>query len=178
MTIKAYRGALPQLGQSVYIDETALIIGKVTLGDHVSIWPMTVVRGDVHHITIGEGTNIQDGCVLHVTHAGEWSAEGHPLLIGRHVTVGHKVVLHGCTVGDHCLIGMSSTLMDGAVVEDEVMIGAGSLVTPGKRLESGYLYVGAPARQIRPLKAEEKALLRYSAQQYVLLKNDYLSALS
>lgn len=162
------------MGQSVYIDETAVVIGNVTLGDHVSIWPMTVVRGDVQRIEIGEGSNIQDTCVLHVTHAGEFSPDGYPLLIGRHVTVGHRAVLHACTIGDHCLIGIGAIVMDGAVVEDEVMLGAGSLVPPGKRLESGFLYVGSPAKQARPLKEREKAFLRYSPKQYRQLKDDYL----
>jgi carbonic anhydrase/acetyltransferase-like protein (isoleucine patch superfamily) len=147
----------------------------VTLGDDVSIWPMAVLRGDVHGITIGAGTNIQDGSVLHVTHGdSEFSEVGHPLVVGRHVTVGHKVVLHGCAVGDHCLIGIGAIVMDGVVIEDEVILGAGSLVPPGKRLESGYLYVGAPARQVRPLKPEEKDFLRYSPKHYIQLKNDYL----
>ncbi|QSA99145.1 gamma carbonic anhydrase family protein [Methylococcus sp. EFPC2] len=176
MAIKAYRGVWPSLGHAVYVDDSALVIGDVTLGDHVSIWPMSVVRGDVQRIRIGEGSNIQDGCVLHVTHGGsEFSAVGHPLTVGRHVTVGHRAVLHGCAIGDHCLIGIGAIVMDGAVVEDEVMLGAGSLVPPGKRLESGFLYVGSPAKQARALTDQEKAYLRFSPRHYVELKDAYLS---
>ncbi|MBS1211405.1 MAG: carbonic anhydrase [Proteobacteria bacterium] len=176
MAIRGYRGKSPRMGNGVYIDPTALVIGDVSLGDDASVWPMTVMRGDVHRIEIGSETNVQDGCVLHVTHEGELSPVGHPLIIGNGVTVGHRVVLHGCSIGDFCLIGIGAVVMDGAVLESDVILGAGSLVPPGKRLETGYLYVGSPARQVRPLKESEKAFLRYSAQQYVRLKNAYLGA--
>ncbi len=173
MTIRAFQDKSPILGKNVYIDETALLIGDVVLGDEVSIWPMTVLRGDVNAIEIGAGTNIQDACVLHVTHAGEHSPGGHPLIVGTRVTVGHRVALHGCRVGDYCLIGIGSIVMDGAVIEDEVILGAGSLVPPGKILERGFLYVGSPARKIRPLTEQESAFLRYSAEHYLLLKDAY-----
>lgn len=175
MPIRPFQGKTPVLGKNVYIDETALVIGDVALGDDVSIWPMTVVRGDVHRIEIGPATNIQDGCVLHVTHAGEHSP-GHPLSIGGQVTVGHRVVLHGCRVGGRCLIGIGAIVMDGAAIADEVILGAGSLVPPGRTLESGFLYLGAPARKARPLTDEEKTFLRYSAQHYLLLKDAHLGA--
>lgn len=174
MTIRAFGDKRPSLGQSVYVDDSAVLIGSVHLGDHVSIWPAAVLRGDIERIEIGEATNIQDGSVLHVTHDGPYSPGGYALKIGRGVTVGHKAVLHGCTVGDYCLIGIGAMVLDGAVIEDEVMLGAGALVAPGKRLESGYLYVGTPARQVRPLKDAEKQFLRYSAQHYVHLKDEYL----
>ena len=174
MTIRKFKDKQPILGESVYIDDSAVVIGDVTLGDDVSIWPATVVRGDVESIKIGDGTNIQDGSVLHVTHAGEGAAQGHPLTIGKGVTIGHKAVVHACTVGDYCLIGIGAIILDGAVLEDYVMLGAGALVTPGKRLESGYLYVGSPAKQARPLKESEKEFLEYSAQHYVHLKNEHL----
>ena len=174
MAIRSYRNKRPILGNAVYIDDSAVLIGDVTLGDDVSVWPMTVLRGDVNRIEIGEGSNIQDGCVLHVTHAGEFTVQGYPLIIGRRVTVGHRAVLHGCQVGNHCLIGIGAVVMDGAVIEDEVMLGAGSLVSPGKRLESGFLYVGSPAKAIRPLKDQERAFLHYSAGHYIALKNEYL----
>jgi carbonic anhydrase/acetyltransferase-like protein (isoleucine patch superfamily) len=176
MTIRSWQGKKPDLGAGVYIDAGAVVIGAVALAEDVSIWPAVVVRGDVNFISIGSGTNIQDGSVLHVTHAYEGAPSGFPLIIGRNVTVGHRVVLHGCTVGDHCLIGIGSIVMDGAVIEDEVVLGAGSLVAPGKRLESGYLYVGSPARRTRELSGEEKQFLRYSASHYVALKNECLAS--
>ena len=124
------------------------------------MWPLTVIRGDMHRIRIGARTSIQDGSVLHITHAGPFNPDGYPLTIGDDVTVGHKVILHGCTIGNRVLVGMGAIVMDGAVVEDEVVIGAGSLVPPGKRLESGYLYVGSPVKQARPLSDKEKAYLQ------------------
>ncbi len=175
MSLRDYLDHRPRLGKQVFIDPTALVIGRVILGDDVSIWPMTVVRGDVNLITIGARTNIQDACVLHVTHDGPYSAGGLPLTVGEDVTVGHRVTLHACTVGNRCLIGMSSTVMDGAILEEDVLLAAGSLVTPGKRLVSGSLYRGSPATRVRELSAEELGMLRYSAAHYVLLKNRYFS---
>lgn len=174
MTIESYNGVTPQREAGVYIAPSAVVIGEVSLGKDVSIWPMTVLRGDVNRIVIDEETNIQDGSILHVTHRSEAHPEGYPLIIGRGVTVAHRVVLHGCTVGDLCLIGMGAIIMDGAVVEDRVIVGAGTLVPPGKRLESGFLYVGSPARQSRTLKDEEMEYLSYSKDGYVRLKNQYL----
>lgn len=175
MSIRKFKDKQPILGASVYIDESAVVIGDVTLGDDVSIWPATVVRGDVESITIGAGTNVQDGSVLHVSHAGRFSSQGHPLIIGKGVTIGHKAVVHACTVGNYCLIGIGAIIMDDAVLEDYVMLGAAALVTPGKRLESGYLYVGSPAKQVRPLTESEKQFLEYSSQHYVHLKNEHLN---
>ena len=174
MSIRKFNDKQPKIGESVYIDNSAVVIGDVTLGNDVSIWPTAVVRGDVERIKIGDGTNVQDGSVLHVTHAGRFSDQGHPLTIGKCVTIGHKAVVHACTVGDYCLIGIGAIILDDAVLENYVMLGAGALVPPGKRLESGYLYVGSPARQIRPLKDAEKEFLEYSAQHYIHLKNEYL----
>ena len=174
MSIRKFNEKQAILGESVFIDESAVVIGDVTLGDNVSIWPMTVIRGDVESIKIGDGTNVQDGSVLHVSHAGTFSAHGHPLIIGKCVTIGHKAVVHACTVGDYCLIGIGAIIMDDAIIEDYVMLGAGSLVPPGKRLESGFLYVGSPAKQIRLLKESEKEFLEYSAEHYIHLKNEHL----
>lgn len=174
MSIRVFEAKQPRLGAGVYVDPAASVIGDVHLAENVSIWPGAVLRGDIERIEVGAGSNIQDGSVLHVTHDGPFSPGGYALKVGRNVTVGHKVVLHGCTVGDHCLVGIGAIVMDGAVLEDEVMIGAGALVPPGKRLESGYLYVGAPARQARPLKDQEKEFLRYSARHYIHLKDAYL----
>jgi len=174
MSVRTFNNKHPKIGNSVYIDDSAVVIGDVSLGDDVSIWPATVVRGDVESIKIGNGTNVQDGSVLHVSHAGKFSPEGRPLTIGKGVTIGHRAVVHACTVGDYCLIGIGAIIMDDAVLEDYVMLGAGALVTPGKKLESGYLYVGSPAKQARPLTAAEKEFLEYSAQHYIQLKNEYL----
>lgn len=174
MAIRKFNDKQPSIGQSVYIDDSAVVIGDVTLGDDVSIWPTTVVRGDVESIRIGDGTNVQDGAVLHVSHAGQFSPQGHPLTIGKGVTIGHRAVVHACTVGNYCLIGVGAIIMDDAVLEDYVMLGAGALVPPGKTLESGYLYVGAPAKQARPLKESEKEFLEYSCQHYMQLKDQYL----
>ncbi len=176
MTLRAFNNKRPIIGASVYIDESAIIIGDVTLGDDVSIWPTAVLRADVERITIGDGTNVQDGAVLHVSHAGHYSPKGHPLNIGKGVTIGHRAVVHACTIGDHCLVGIGAIIMDDAVLDPYVMLGAGSLVPPGKHLESGYLYVGSPAKAMRHLTVSEQTYLEYSAQHYVLLKNEYLNA--
>ncbi len=174
MTVRAYKGVLPTVATGVYIDPAALVIGDVSIGADSSVWPMTVVRGDVNSIRIGSHTNIQDGSVLHVTHRYKDLPDGYALTVGDHVTVGHKVILHGCSVGDYCLIGMGATLMDGAVVPSQVLIGAGSLVPPGKVLESGYLWLGSPVRKVRPLTEQEQDWIRYSARHYAQLKDDYL----
>ena len=174
MTIRTFQGCTPRLGQRVYIDDSAVVIGDVTAADDVSIWPGAVVRGDVNFTEIGQGTNVQDSCVLHVSHDGEFSEGGYPLRIGQGVTIGHGAVVHGCTIGDQCLIGIGAVIMDGVVIENNVIVGAGCLVPPGKQLVSGYLYVGAPARQIRPLKASELEHLVYSWEHYVTLKDQYL----
>ncbi|MDH3589167.1 MAG: gamma carbonic anhydrase family protein [Gammaproteobacteria bacterium] len=173
--IRDYDNYSPQLGERVYVDECARVIGRVRCGDNVSFWPMAVARGDVNEIVIGTDTNIQDGSVLHVTHDGRYSPGGVPLLIGAEVTVGHGVILHACNIGDRCLIGMGAIVMDRAVLDAEVMLGAGSLVPPGKRLESRFLYRGSPARRVRALSDEEIDQLAYSAQHYVRLKNRYLA---
>ncbi|MBL1276734.1 MAG: gamma carbonic anhydrase family protein [Ectothiorhodospiraceae bacterium] len=172
--IRRYRGVTPEIGEAVFVDDTALVIGDVVLGADSSIWPMTVVRGDVNKIRIGTRSNIQDSSVIHVTHPHTDMPEGHSVEIGDNVTVGHRVILHGCTVGDYCLVGMGSTIMDGAVLEPFVLLGAGSLVSPGKVLEGGYLWLGSPVRKIRPLSDEERKWIKYSAQHYVDLKNHHL----
>lgn len=175
MVIKAFRGNSPKLGQRVWIDDTASLIGDIEIGDDSSVWPMVSIRGDMHRIRIGARTSIQDNSCLHITHASEFNPEGHPLIIGNDVTIGHMVMLHGCTIGDKVLVGMSSTILDGAVIEDHVVIGAGSLVPPGKKLESGYLYLGSPVKQVRPLTEAELNYFNYACQNYVKLKNEYLS---
>ena len=174
MNIRKFNDISPKIGYSTFIDESAVIIGDVTIGNNVSIWPMSVLRGDVASITIGDDTNIQDGSILHVTHYGKFTERSYPLTIGKSVTVGHRAVIHACTIGNYCLIGMGAIIMDDAVLEDYVMLGAGALVPPGKRLTSGHLYVGVPAKEIRPLTDSEKEFLVYSSQHYVELKNKYL----
>ncbi|WP_145931229.1 gamma carbonic anhydrase family protein [Yersinia bercovieri] len=173
--IRPYLHYLPTLGDRVMVDRSSVIIGNVILGDDVSVWPLVAIRGDVNQVVIGARSNIQDGSVLHVTHKSEHNPEGNPLIIGEDVTVGHKAMLHGCTIGNRVLVGMGSILLDGAVIEDDVMIGAGSLVAPGKRLVSGYLYMGCPAKQVRPLTPAEYEGLLYSASNYVRWKDDYLA---
>lgn len=173
--LRSYKEYSPQLGQRVMVDASSVVVGAVELQDDVSIWPLVAIRGDVNRVVIGKRSNIQDGSVLHVTHKSSYNPEGHPLIVGEDVTVGHKAMLHGCTIGNRVLVGMGSILLDGAVVEDDVMIGAGSLVPPGKRLVSGYLYLGSPVRQARPLSEEEIAGLLYSSANYVHWKDDYLA---
>ncbi|MFK5947862.1 MAG: gamma carbonic anhydrase family protein [Methylococcales bacterium] len=174
MVIRSFKNIKPTIGNKVFIDDNAVVIGNVKLGNDVSVWPTTVIRGDVESIEIGDGTNVQDGSVLHVSHAGDYSVAGHPLKIGKGVTIGHRAVVHACTVGDYCLVGIGAIIMDDAVLEDYVMLGAGALVPPGKRLESGYLYIGSPAKQARPLKQTEKQFLEYSCEHYKQLKDEYL----
>lgn len=169
MDTKSTRFAVPNLAQALYIAPSAVIVGDVTIGAHSSVWPMAVIRGDVNSITIGQRTNVQDGCVLHVTHDGPYTSPGYPLTIGNDVTIGHGAVLHGCTVSDRCLIGIHSTILDGAVIDEQVFVAAGSLVPPNKHLESGYLYQGTPAKPVRRLSEEEKQALAYSAAHYVQL---------
>jgi len=169
MTVREFDGISPDIAEGVYVDEMALVLGDVSIGKDSSVWPMTVIRGDVNSITIGERCNIQDGSVLHVTHEGAFGA-GRALKIANDVTVGHKAVLHACEIHDLCLIGMSAIVLDGAVINRRVMVGAGSLVPPNKVLESGYLYLGSPVKRVRPLNQKELDYLQYSAEHYVRLK--------
>ncbi|MBE0488704.1 MAG: gamma carbonic anhydrase family protein [Halomonas sp.] len=176
-SIRPWKGTTPTLGKRVYVDPASLVLGDVTLGDDSSVWPMAVVRGDMHRIRIGARTSVQDGSVLHITHASDFNPGGYPLTIGDDVTIGHKAILHGATLGSRILVGMGAIVMDGAVVEDEVIIAAGAVVTPGKRLESGHVYAGNPAKALRPLKEKERAFFPYTAGNYVRLKDDYLAAM-
>ncbi|MBU3068715.1 gamma carbonic anhydrase family protein [Aestuariicella sp. G3-2] len=174
-SVMSFQNMSPQLGERVYVDPTARIIGDIHIGADSSIWPFVAARGDMHRIQIGERTSIQDNTVLHITHKGPFNPEGWPLTIGDDVTVGHSATLHGCTIGNRVLVGIGSIVLDGAVVEDDVVIGAGTLVPPGKRLESGYLYVGSPCKQARPLSEKEMNYFTYSATNYVKLKDQYLA---
>jgi carbonic anhydrase/acetyltransferase-like protein (isoleucine patch superfamily) len=176
-SVRRFDGKTPKFGERVLIDPSAVVLGDVILGDDVSVWPQVTIRGDMHKIRIGGRTSIQDGSVLHITHAGPYNEGGWPLLIGSDVTVGHNATLHGCVIGDRVLVGMGAIIMDGAVVESDVVVAAGALVTPGKRLSSGSLYAGSPARKIRPLSAGEMDYFSYSANNYVQLKNRHLAEL-
>ncbi|RLV58234.1 gamma carbonic anhydrase family protein [Parashewanella curva] len=173
--LRTYQGISPVVGNSVYIDPLSVLVGDIHLDDDVSIWPMVAARGDVNSICIGKRSNIQDGTVLHVTHKSESNPAGYPLTIGDDVTVGHKAMLHGCTIGDRVLVGMGSLILDNATICDDVIIGAGSLVPPGKTLDSGFLYVGSPVKQVRPLTDKEREFLAYSAAHYVRLKDNYIN---
>lgn len=172
--IRPFNGKTPELGHNVFVDDSAIVLGDVFIGDDSSVWPFAVIRGDMHAIRIGKRTSIQDGAVLHITHSSDYNPGGYPLNIGNDVTVGHKAVLHGCTIHDRCLIGIGAIVLDGAVIEEEVIVGAGCLVPPGKRLESGYVYKGNPAQQTRSLTEKERKYFQYAANNYVNLKDKYL----
>lgn len=173
--IRPYKDKVPTFGPNTYIDQSAVLVGDISLGTDVSIWPLVAVRGDVNYITIGDRTNVQDGSVLHVTRKSQNNPSGNPLIIGNDVTIGHLCMLHGCILGDRILVGMGAIIMDGAVVQDDVFIGAGTLVPPNKTLESGFLYVGNPMKKARPLKDSERAFLKQSAINYTELKDDFLA---
>jgi carbonic anhydrase/acetyltransferase-like protein (isoleucine patch superfamily) len=170
MTIRTFQNHTPEIADTAYIDPAALVIGQVKIGADSSVWPMTVIRGDINTVTIGERTNIQDSSILHVTHDGPYSPGGASLLIGNDVTVGHGVTLHACTLEDNCLIGIGSIVLDGAVIGKNAMLGAGSLVPGGKVLEGGYLWMGRPAKKVRELTIKEIEYLSYSAEHYVKVK--------
>lgn len=177
-SLRSFRGISPTLGERVLIDPQALVLGDVVLEDDVSVWPGAVIRGDMHRIRVGARSSVQDGCVLHITHASDYNPGGWPLTIGADVTVGHNATLHGCTLGDRILVGMGAIVMDGAVVESEVIIAAGALITPGKVLKSGFLYGGSPAREMRALSPGERDYFSYVAGNYVRLKDEHIAELN
>lgn len=172
--LRPYQGVTPTLGQQVYIDPQCCVVGDVHLADDVSVWPFAAIRGDVNRIRVGARSNVQDNAVLHVTHDGPYSPGGADLIIGEDVTLGHGAILHACHIGNRVMIGMGTIVLDKARIADDVLVGAGSLVTPGKTLQSGWLYAGRPARPVRELQAKEIEQLRYSAEHYVRVKNRYL----
>ncbi|OSI09973.1 MULTISPECIES: gamma carbonic anhydrase family protein [Neisseria] len=178
MNIRPYLEHVPHIDESCYIDPVSAVIGEVSLAQDVSVWPFAVLRGDVNSITIGARSNVQDLSMLHVSHKTAAKPDGSPLVIGEDVTIGHKVMLHGCTIGNRVLVGMNTVILDDVVIEDDVMIGAGSLVPPRKRLESGFLYVGSPVKQVRPLTDDEKAFLVYSAQHYMRVAANHKKTLA
>ncbi|MCU4675886.1 gamma carbonic anhydrase family protein [Catenovulum sp. 2E275] len=173
-THRAYKKISPTIANTAYIDESAVLIGDIVIDQDSSVWPLVAARGDVNYIKVGQRTNIQDGSILHVTRQTSSNPDGYPLIIGDDVTIGHKAMLHGCYIGNRVLIGMGAIVLDGAIIEDDVMLAAGSLVSPNKKLESGYLYMGSPAKQARKLTQAEIDFLKQSALNYVELKDDYL----
>lgn len=175
MTIRTFDERVPQLGERVYVDPAATVIGDCLLGDDVSVWPGAVLRGDLLTIAVGNRSNVQDNAVLHTTHKSEYNLDGWPLTIGDDVVIGHRAVLHGCRVGNRVLIGIGAIVNDGAIIEDEVIVGAGCLVPPGKILKSGYVYVGNPAKPLRPVTDSERTFFTYSPANYVRLKDSYLA---
>jgi carbonic anhydrase/acetyltransferase-like protein (isoleucine patch superfamily) len=172
MPIYPYQGRWPVLGARVFLAPDAHLAGDVTVGDDASLWFHTVARGDVNSIRVGPRTNVQDGAVLHVTHAR------HPLVVGAGVVVGHQAVLHGCTVEDGALIGIGARVLDGAVVERGAQVGAGAVVAPGHRVPAGHLALGIPARVARPLTEEELRRIAEAAERYVALKDEYREVLA
>ena len=177
MNIRPYRTVMPTLGERVYVDPMATVVGDVVLGEDVSLWPGVVVRGDVNFIRIGARSNVQDGTVVHVSHDGPHAKlGGFATVIGADVTIGHKAIVHACRIEDACLIGMGAILLDGVVVEQHGFVGAGALVTPGKVVGRGEMWLGNPARKARMLGDAEIEALYYSAVHYVRLKDEYLTA--
>lgn len=176
MSIRTFEAKQPYIAMGAYVDPTAVVIGDVEIGEHSSIWPHAILRGDVHSVRIGDRSNIQDGAVLHVVGPSPFKKDGIPLTMGDEVTVGHNATLHACKIGDRCLIGMGAVVLDGAIIGSDVIVAAGSVVPPNKELESGFLYMGSPVEKVRPITDEERQHILYSAEQYVNLKNRYLEA--
>ena len=176
MSLRPYLGQLPILGERVYVDPAATVIGDVVLGDDASVWPGTVIRGDVNFIRIGARTNLQDGTVVHVSHDGPHAKlGGFATVIGDDVTIGHKAIVHACRIEDAALIGMGAIVLDGAVVQKHAFIGAGALIAPGKVVGSGELWLGNPGKRVRMLSDAEIEALYYSAGHYVRMKDQYLA---
>jgi len=179
MHLRPYLDHAPIVGERVYIDPAATVIGDVVLGDDVSIWPGTIVRGDVNFIRIGARTNIQDGSVVHVSHDGPHAKlGGFATVIGSDVTIGHKAIVHACRIEDAVLIGMGAIVLDGVIVRRHGFVGAGALVAPGKEIGERELWLGNPARKVRMLSDAEVDALFYSAQHYVRLKDQYLGMIA
>ncbi|MBK6726592.1 MAG: gamma carbonic anhydrase family protein [Xanthomonadales bacterium] len=177
MPIRTYQGQKPRLGQRVYVDVGAHLIGDVELGDDVSLWPGTVVRGDVNFIRIGARTNVQDGSIIHVSHDGPYTRPGgYPTIIGADVTIGHGAIVHACVIEDGCLIGMGATVLDGATIRKNGFVGAGAVIAPGKTVGERELWLGNPAKLVRLLSDRDVESLYYSSTHYVKLKDRYLDS--
>ena len=173
MVIKSFKNYEPSIHETSYVDGQATVIGHVSIGEDSAMWPHSVARGDINPIHIGKRTNVQDGTVIHVTHQSDYSP-CYEVHIGNDVTIGHSAIIHACNIEDRVLIGMGSIILDGAIIKKDVMLAAGSLVGPGKVLDSGYLYIGSPAKKVRELSDKELKFLIYSAKGYVDLKNMYM----
>jgi carbonic anhydrase/acetyltransferase-like protein (isoleucine patch superfamily) len=173
MSIRSHAGQVPKISASAYIDPDAVVIGDVEIGAGSSVWPMTVIRGDIHRIRIGAKTSVQDGSVLHVTHAGPYNPDGFPLIIGDEVTIGHKVMLHGCTIHDGSLIGIGAIVLDGAVIGASSLVAAGSLISPGMHIPPRSLVMGSPGRVKRSLTEEECRNIHSAAGNYIHYQENY-----
>jgi carbonic anhydrase/acetyltransferase-like protein (isoleucine patch superfamily) len=167
--IRTFQGIKPMVPKSCFVEETAVVIGDVVVGEECSVWFNAVIRGDVNHIRIGNRTNVQDLCMLHVTH------DTHPLVIGSDVTIGHHVVLHGCTIEDRVLVGMGAIIMDGVVIGEDSVIGAGALVVEGTIVPPKSLLLGSPAKVKRQVTVKELAWIKDSAENYVRYASQYMS---
>lgn len=167
-SVMHYGDHLPKLGRDVFVAPGAVVIGDVEIGDRASIWFGCVVRGDVHHIRIGADTNVQDGTIIHV------SMGTHPTVIGARVTIGHRAVVHGCTIEDDCMIGIGAVVLDGAVIERGAVVAAGAVVSPGKRVAAGTMWAGVPARELRPVKPAETRFIAANAPHYHELAMRYV----
>jgi carbonic anhydrase/acetyltransferase-like protein (isoleucine patch superfamily) len=166
--IRSFQGITPTIPASCFVEDTAVVIGDVVMGESCSVWFNAVIRGDVHYIRLGSRTNVQDLCLLHVTH------DTHPLIIGNDVTIGHHVVLHGCTIQDRVLVGMGAIIMDGAVIGEDSVVGAGALVTERTIVPPKSLILGSPAKVKRPVTEKELAWIRESAENYVKYAEQYM----
>ncbi len=170
--IRELKGKKPQIHPTAYIDSTAEIIGEVTIGENSSIWPGTVLRGDMHYIKIGKNVSVQDNAVIHGTEML------NPAIVGDNVSIGHSAIVHGCKVGSNCIIGMGSMILDGAEVGDWCIIGAGAVVTEGTRIPSGSIVMGVPAKVVKNVDEKHKERITKNWQNYIKLKNEYLKSKS
>lgn len=166
MPIRSFNAKTPRIAEDVFIDPMATVTGDVNIHSMSSVWPNVSIRGDLLNITIGNKTNIQDNSILHTTQFLDCPGKGYDTRIGDEVTIGHSAVIHGCDIGNRVLIGMGAIILDGCIIGDDIIVGAGSVIPPGKRLESGFLYIGSPAVESRPLKDSEKVYIKANAQNY------------
>ena len=176
--LRAYRDRFPALGERTYVDPAATVIGDVVLGDDVSVWPQTVIRGDVNFIRIGARTNLQDGTVVHVSHDGPHAKlGGFATVIGEDVTIGHKAIIHACRIGAAALVGMGAIMLNGARIGNHCLVGAGALITEGKEFPDNSMIVGAPARRVRDVREDEQRLIAFGADVYVKRHRQYAKGL-
>ena len=174
MSIETFKGIKPKISKSAFVHESAVIIGDVSIGDNSSIWPNCVIRGDVQKVIIGDRTNVQDGSILHVTSDTKYCEGGIPLNIGNNVTIGHKVILHGCSIDSNTLIGMGSIILDNTIINEMAFIAAGAVVTPGTEVKKNELWAGNPAKFLRKTNENEKKLLINTPKVYGELRKEFL----